>query len=81
MIQAVKHNEQARKEYRFMSAFEMDAREEGIQQGIERGIQQGFSDGAYQAKLETAKNLIDIGLSTENISKATGLSREEIEKL
>ena len=73
MIQAVKHNEQARKEYRFMSAFEMDAREEGIQQG--------FSDGAYQAKLETAKNLIDIGLSTENISKATGLSCEEIEKL
>ena len=81
MIQAVKHNEQARKEYRFMSAFEMDVREEGIQQGIERGIQQGFSDGAYQAKLETAKNLIDIGLSAENISKATGLSCEEIEKL
>jgi len=26
MIQAVKHNEQARKEYRFMSGFEMDAR-------------------------------------------------------
>ena len=73
MIQAVKHNEQARKEYRFMSAFEMDAREEGIQQG--------FSDGAYQTKLETAKNLIDIGLSAENISKATGLNREEIEKL
>ena len=81
MIQAVKHNEQARKEYRFMSAFKMDAREEGLQQGIERGIQQGFSDGVYQKALETAKNLIDIGLSTENISKATGLSREEIAKL
>ena len=73
MIQAVKHNEQARKEYRFMSAFEMDAREEGIQAGI--------AQGSYQTKLETAKNLIDIGLSVENISKATGLSREEIEKL
>ena len=47
MIQAVKHNEQARKEYRFVSGLVMDAREEGIQQG--------FSDGAYQAKLETAK--------------------------
>ena len=73
MIQAVKHNEQARKEYRFMSGFEMDA--------LDKGIQQGFADGAYQTKLETAKNLIDIGLSVENISKATGLSREEIEKL
>ena len=38
MTQVVKHNEQARKEYRFMSGFEMDAREEGIQQGIEQGI-------------------------------------------
>ena len=40
-----------------------------------------FANGSYQAKLETAKNLIDIGLSVENISKATGLSREEIAKL
>ena len=45
------------------------------------GIEQGFSDGSYQTKLETAKNLIDIGLSVENIAKVTGLSREEIEKL
>ena len=85
MIQAVKHNEQARKEYRFMSAFEMDARRAGIQEGIAQGrsegLQVGIAQGSYQAKLETAKNLIDIGLSTENISKATGLSCEEIEKL
>ena len=50
-------------------------------EGIEQGIQHGFSEGAYQTKLETAKNLIDIGLSAENIAKATGLSREEIAKL
>ena len=50
-------------------------------EGIEQGIQHGFSKGAYQKALETAKNLIDIGLSAENIAKATGLSREEIEKL
>ena len=85
MIQAVKHNEQARKEYRFMSAFEMDARRAGIQEGIAQGrsegLQVGIAQGSYQKALETAKNLIDIGLSAENISKATGLSREEIEKL
>ena len=51
------------------------------EESLRIGIQKGFSDGAYQTKLETAKNLIDIGLSVENISKATGLSREEIEKL
>ena len=81
MIQAVKHNEQARKEYRFMSGFEMDAREEGIQQGIERGIQQGFSDGAYQAKLETAAAFKRLGFDIAKIAEGTGLSCEEIEKL
>ncbi|ERF60776.1 hypothetical protein HMPREF0860_2202 [Treponema socranskii subsp. socranskii VPI DR56BR1116 = ATCC 35536] len=81
MIQAVKNNEQARKEYRFMSGFEMDAREEGVQQGLRQGIQQGFADGSYQTKLETAKNLFDLGLSVENIAQATGLSREEVENL
>ena len=55
--------------------------ERGIEQGISQGIEQGISRGSYQTKLETAKNLIDIGLSAENIAKATGLSREEIEKL
>ena len=81
MIQTVKNNEQARKEYRFMSGFEMDAREEGVQQGLRQGIQQGFADGSYQTKLETAKNLFDLGLSVENIAQATGLSREEVENL
>ena len=73
MIQAVKHNEQARQEYRIMSAFEMDAREEGIQQG--------FSDGSYRKALETAKILKQLGDSVQKIMQATGLSNEEIEKL
>ena len=42
---------------------------------------EGLAEGSRQAKLETAKNLLDIGLSIENIAKTTGLSREEIEKL
>ena len=73
MIQAVKHNEQARQEYRIMSAFEMDAREEGIQQG--------FSDGSYRKALETAKILKQLGDSVQKIMQATGLSKEEIEAL
>ena len=73
MIQAVKHNEQARKEYRFMSGFEMDAREEGMQQG--------FSAGSRQTKLGTAKLMRYENLGLDLISKITGLSVEEIEKL
>ncbi|MEL3905901.1 MAG: Rpn family recombination-promoting nuclease/putative transposase [Treponema sp.] len=45
------------------------------------GIEQGIADGSYQTKRQTAKNLLDIGLSVENISKATGLTLQEIEAL
>ena len=53
----------------------------GIQQGIEQGIQQGFSDGTYQKALETARNLLSLRLSIENIAQATGLSTEDIANL
>ena len=55
--------------------------ERGIQQGIQRGIEQGFFDGSYQAKVETARNLLVLGLSIENIAQATGLSTEDIANL
>ncbi|WP_314743870.1 Rpn family recombination-promoting nuclease/putative transposase [Treponema lecithinolyticum] len=69
MIQAVKQNEQARQEYRFMSAFEMDARE------------QGFSDGSHQKALETARLMKKADCEPSFIQQMTGLSVEEIEKL
>ena len=56
-------------------------RDESLRIGIQQGIQQGFADGSRQAKLETAKNLLDLVLSVENIAQATGLSREEVENL
>ena len=85
MIQTVKHNEQARKEYRFMSGLVMDAREEGIQQGIQQGIRQGKSlglaEGSRQNALQNAGNLKQLGVSIDIITQATGLSKEEVEKL
>ena len=45
------------------------------------GISQGISQGVYKNKLETAKNLAEMGFTVEAIAKATGLSCEEIEKL
>ena len=50
-------------------------------EGIEQGIEQGFADGSYKKALETAKNLIGLRLSIEDIAQATGLSKEEVEKL
>ena len=51
---------------------------DGISQGITQGISQGISQGEHQKAIETAKNLLAMKLSVENISKATGLSIEEV---
>ena len=42
---------------------------------------QGISQGALQKALETAKSLLQLGLSVENIAKATGLSQAEVREL
>ena len=55
--------------------------EYGIAIGEERGISLGITQGAYQKAVETAKNLIDLGLPQDQIALVTGLSVEEIEKL
>ncbi|UTC63308.1 Rpn family recombination-promoting nuclease/putative transposase [Treponema sp. OMZ 787] len=58
---------------------------EGILQGEikgrQEGIEQGFAEGSYHNKLETAQNLIEMGFAVEDIVRATGLGKEEIEKL
>ena len=77
MVQTIKHNELARKEYHILPAILMDAMDEGL----ERGKSLGLTEGARQAKLETAKNLLHLGLSRENIAQATGLTKAEVEAL
>ena len=54
---------------------------QGRNEGISIGLSQGISQGEKKAKLETAKNLLSIGLSQDQIASVTGLSPEEIEKL
>ena len=54
-----------------------EAKEEGISQGISQGYTSGINDGIKQ----TAKNLLLMNITLEDISKATGLSIEEINKL
>ena len=55
--------------------------EKGITQGIAQGKQQGIEQGAKEKSIENAKNAIKLGLTDDIISKVTGLSIEEIEKL
>ena len=56
-------------------------REEGISIGLERGIEQGLARGAYQKALETARNLLSMGLSPEQVAQGTSLPLEKVFEL
>ena len=58
-----------------------DGLSQGISQGRNEGISIGLSQGEHKKAVETAKNLLSIGLSQKQIASVTGLSPDEIEKL
>ena len=43
--------------------------------------EEALQEGSYQKAIETAKNLLGLGLSVANIAKATGLTQAEVEAL
>ena len=47
----------------------------------EEAFEKGVSQGEHLKAVETAKNLLSMNLSIENISKATSLSVDEIKSL
>jgi predicted transposase/invertase (TIGR01784 family) len=55
--------------------------DEGETKGRETGRQEGLQQGLRQGILKTAKNLLSLGLTDEQIATATDLSVDEIEKL
>ena len=89
LVEQTKLNEIFKGDYMAWGLAEFDAEQRGkkegysagISDGIQQGISQGLQQGEYKAKIETAKNLLAMKLSVENISKATGLSLETIENI
>lgn len=61
------------------------ARKEGLAEGIiegrAEGIIEGKAEGTKEATFDIAKKMIELNISKENITKATGLKIEEIDKL
>ena len=53
----------------------------GLQQGIEQGIERGLEQGAHQKALETAQNLLSMGLSPEQVAQGTNLPVETIHEI
>ena len=58
---------------------EFDAEQRGKKEGYSVGLSDGSSQGSQQAKIETAKNMLQKNISVEVISECTGLSLDEIE--
>ena len=58
-----------------------DSYQKGKEKGKEKGIAEGMEKGMNQKALEIAKNMLAMGLSAEQVAKATQLPLEIIKNL
>ena len=56
-------------------------KEKGKEEGIAEGMEKGRAEGKHEANTETALRLLAMGLSAEQVAKATQLSLEIIKNL
>jgi len=54
---------------------------EGKAEGLAEGKAEGLAEGKAEEKTATAKRLLSMGLSVEDIAKATSLSVEQVEAI
>ena len=54
---------------------------EGKAEGLAEGKAEGLAEGKAEEKTATAKRLLSMGLSVENIAKATSLSVDQVEAI
>ena len=73
--------ENRRYEISLIESSRSEGRLEGLEEGMEKGIQEGMEQGKQQEKINIARILKQQGTDLETITAATGLTREEIEKL
>lgn len=58
-----------------------EAHAEGKAEGLAEGKAKGLAEGKAKEKTATAKRLLSMGLSVEDIAKATSLSVEQVEAI
>ena len=59
----------------------MEGREEGIDTALEKGLKQGREEGEMEMSLKIARQMLQAGISVEEVSKMTFLPISEVEKL
>ena len=58
-----------------------DSYQKGKEEGIAEGMKKGRAEGKHEANTETAQRLLAMGLTAEQVAKATQLSLEIIKNL
>ena len=76
-----KEYEDSLKAYRDVKNSIDTALEKGREEGMAKGMEKGREEGMEKEKISTARRLLSMGLSEEQVSTATELPLEEIQKL
>ncbi len=58
-----------------------DARKAGLKEGIVLGEKRGILAGERNAKIDTARKMLENKISLDLVAECTGLSVEEVKKL
>ena len=80
-ISRMKQEKEERNMYLTYTSRMMEFRRDGLEEGISIGLTQGREEGAYQNKLETAKNLLAEGLAPQVVARCTTLPLETVLEL
>ena len=76
------HDMMTENDYRNTIEFAKDkAREEGMRRGLDEGMQKGLNEGMRKGLMTAAAGMKKMGMETDAIARATGLSREAVEQL
>ena len=77
----LKEYEDSLKAYRDVKNSIDTALEKGREEGMAKGMEIGIAKGMEKEKLTTARRLLSMGLSEEQVATATELPLEEIQKM
>ena len=84
-VEEIREYETSKMAYRDIKNSVDTAKREGIAEGMEKGMKEGMekgrAEGKHEANTETAQRLLAMGLSAEQVAKATQLSLEIIKNL
>ena len=80
-ITEIKNDKKVRDSYMTYEMRMKDLRDEAHAEGLAEGKAQGLAEGKAEEKTATAKRLLSMGLSVEDIAKATSLSVEQVEAI